>query len=160
MQGKLIKFLSVGLGDLSLRLLITVLLFLLLPVFTGGHAVNVVSRTWAVLGSVPSLIVLRSVATRDTPSPGVDGSRGAAWRAREARVWGGVTSHLLALDTGGVGRLTRRVAGSGITRAVERLGGGVAGTGTSRGGGIAWSTGGVACSWRVDSTGTVARVAW
>ena len=109
--------------------------------FARGDTVNVIS--WPVLRSVAALIVLRSVTPGDAPGPGVDGSRGAARGARETRVRGRVPSDLLALDTGGVGWLTRGVAGGGIARAVERLGGGVAGTGACRGGGVARGTGGV-----------------
>ena len=112
------------------------------------------------LWSVASLMVLRSVAPRAPPGPGVDGSRGTSWGAREARVRGGVAGHLLSLDTGRVGRLPRGVAGGGVAGAVERLGGGVAGTGPGRCGRIAGGTRGVACSGRVDRTGAVAGVAW
>ena len=135
-------------------------MFLLLPVFAGGDAGNVNVVPGSVLWSVPSLVVLRRVAPGDSPGPGVDGAGRGARGAREARVGGGVTRHLLALDTGGVGWLARGVAGSGIAWTVERLGGRVAGTGTCWCWRVAGSTGGVACSGRVDSTGTVAGVAW
>ena len=83
-------------------------------------------------------------------------------------MWRGVACHLLALDTGGVGGLPRGVVRRGIARTVQRLSGGVARTGTSSGR-VTWTRtcrsrrvagrAGRVTSWRVDGTGTVARVA-